>query len=106
MPVAGKDRHKTVFCTPECGLYEFVKMPFGLTNAPATFLRLMKEIFKEDFFTHVLIFIEDLLVYSETPAEHLEDLEKVFLKMRAAGLKLKPKKAICFKNKRIIWAMY
>ena len=78
VPVADKDRYKTAFCTPEGGLYEFVKMPFGLTNAPATFQRLMNEIFKDDLFKHVLIFLDDLLVYSETPAEHLEHLEKVF----------------------------
>ena len=98
VPVAEKDRHKTAFCTPEGGLYEFVKMPFGLTNAPATFQRLMNEIFKEDLFKHVLIFLDDLLVYSETPAEHLEHLEKVFLKLRAAGLKLKPKKCDLFQT--------
>ena len=86
MPVAEKDRQKTAFCSKEVALYEFVKMPFGLTNAPATFQRLMNEIFKEDLFKHVLIFLDDLLVYDETPAKHLE---KVFLKMRAAGLKLK-----------------
>ena len=62
-------------------------MPFRLTNAPASFQRLMNEIFKEDLFKHVLIFLDDLLVYSETPAEHLEQLEKFFLKLRAAGLK-------------------
>ena len=75
-----------------------MKMPFGLTNAPATFQRLMNEIFKEDIFKHVLIFLDDLLVYSETPAEHLEHLEKVFLKLRAAGLKLKPKKCDLFQT--------
>ena len=98
VPVAEKDRHKTAFCTPEGGLYEFVKMPLGLTNAPATFQRLMNKIFKEDIFKHVLIFLDDLLVYSETPEEHLEHLEKVFLKLRAAGLKSKPKKCDLFKT--------
>ena len=43
VPVAGKDRHKTSFCTLEGGLYEFVKMPLGLTKARATFQRLMKK---------------------------------------------------------------
>ena len=50
------------------------------------------EIFKEDFFEHVLILLDDLLVYSEMPAEQLEHLEKVFVNLRAAGLKLKLKK--------------
>ena len=98
MPVAEKDRHKTALCTSEGGLYEFVKLPFGLTNAPATFQRLMNEILKEDLFKHVLIFLDDLLVFSETPAEHLERIEKVFLKLRAAGLKLKPKKCDLFQT--------
>ena len=92
VPVARKDCHKTAFCTPEGGFYEFVKMPFRLTNAPATFYRLMNEIFKEDLFKHVLIFLDDLLVYSETPTEHLEHLEDFFSKVCAAELKLKPKK--------------
>ena len=99
MPVAEKDHHKTAFCTPEGDFYEFVKMPFGLTNAPATFQRLMNEILKEDLFKHVLVFLDDLLVKSKTPTEHLEHFDKVFLKLRAAGLKLKPKIAICFKLK-------
>ena len=77
-PVAEKGRHATVFCTPEGGLYESVNLPFGLTNAPANFQRLMNDFFKEDFFMHVLTFLDDLLVYSETPAEHLEHLEKFF----------------------------
>ena len=98
VPVVEKYRHKTAFCTPECGLYEVVKMSFGLTNAAATFQRLMNKIFKEDLFKHVLIFLDDLLVYGETPAEHLEHIEKVFLKLCAAGLKLKPKKCNLFQT--------
>ena len=98
VPVAEKHRHRTAFCTPEGVLYEFVKTPFGLTKAPATFQRLINKIFKEDLFEHVSIFLDDLLVYSETPAEHLEHLEKVFLKLRAAGLKLKTKKCDLFQT--------
>ena len=95
--VAEKNRHTTAFCTPEGGLYEFVKRLFGLTNAPATFQRLMNEIFKDPF-RHVLTFLDDLLVQSETPAEHLEHIEKAFVKLRAAGLKLKPKKCDLFQT--------
>ena len=58
----------------------------------------MNEIFKDDLFKHVLIFLDDLLVYSETPSEHLQHLVKVFLKLRAAGLKLKPKKCDLFQT--------
>ena len=58
----------------------------------------MNEIFKEDLFKHVLIFLDDLLVFRETPAEQLEHLEKVFLKLRAAGLKLKPKNCDLFQT--------
>ena len=98
VPVAEKDRQKTAFCTPEAGLYELVKMPFELTNWPATFQRLMNKIFKEDLFKLALNFLDGLLVYSETPAEHIGHLEEVFLKLRAAGLKLKPKKCDLFQT--------
>ena len=98
VPVAEKDRHKTAFFTPEGGLYEFVKLPFGLMNASTTFQRLMNKFFREDLFKHVLFFLDDLLVYSETPVEHLEHLDKVFLKFRAAGLKLEPKKCDFFQT--------
>ena len=60
IPVAVEDRHKTAFCTPDGELYECLKMPFGLTNAPPTFQRNMNEIFKEDLYKRVLIFLDDV----------------------------------------------
>ena len=96
--VAREDRHKTAFCTPDGGLFEFVKMPFGLTNASATFQRLMNNIFSADLFQHVLIFLDDVLTYSKTPNDLLHNLEKVFLTLRRAGLKLKPKKCNLFQT--------
>ena len=98
IPVAAEDRHKTAFCTPDGGLYECLKMPFGLTNAPPTFQRNMNDIFKEDLYKHVLIFLDDVLTFSKTPEEHLEHLEKVFIVLRKAGLRLKPKKCNLFRT--------
>ena len=98
VPVAQQDRHKTAFCTPDGGLFEFVKMPFGLTNAPANFQRPLNNIFATHLFQHVLIFLDDVLNYSKTPNHHLHHLEKIFLTLRRAGLKLKPKKCNLFQT--------
>ena len=86
--VAEKNRPKTAFGTVEGSLYEFVKMPLGLTNATATFQRFMNEFFKEDLFKHVLLFLDDFLMYRETPAKHLEHLQKVLQRLSAAGSKI------------------
>ena len=98
VPVAQEDRLKTAFCTPDGGLFEFVKMPFGLMNAPATFQHLMNNIFAADLFQHVLIFLDDVLTFSKTPNDHLHHLEKFLLVLRPAGLKLKPRKFNLFQK--------
>ena len=67
-------------------------MPFGLTNAQPTFQRNMNNIFKDDLYKHVLIFLDDVLTFSKTPEDHLEHLEKVFRVLRKSGVRLKPKK--------------
>ncbi|KAA0060413.1 pol protein [Cucumis melo var. makuwa] len=67
------DVPKTAFCS-RYGHYEFIVTSFGLTNAPAVFMDLMNRVFREFLDTFVIVFIEDILIYSKTEAEHEEHL--------------------------------
>ena len=98
VPVAAEHRHKTTFVTPDGGLYEYVRMPFGLSNAPAIFQRLMNELFQQSLHQTNLIFLDDVLTYSKTADDHLKHLEEVFVTLRNANLKLKPKKCQLFQR--------
>ena len=86
-----KDKAKTAFVSP-FGLYEYNSMPFGLTNAPATFQRLMQRCLNEMIFQLLLVYLDDIIVYSSTFEEHLERLDKVLTGLGEHGLKLKPSK--------------
>ncbi|RVX18881.1 Transposon Tf2-12 polyprotein [Vitis vinifera] len=74
------------------GSYEFLVMPFGLTNAPTTFCTLMNKIFHPYLDKFVVVYLDDIVIYSNTLKEHKEHLRKVFRILRQNELYVKKEK--------------
>ncbi|WVZ63662.1 hypothetical protein U9M48_013276 [Paspalum notatum var. saurae] len=81
MKIRPSDIPKTAFIT-RFGLYEYIVMSFGLTNAPPYFMNLMNKVFMEYLDKFVVVFIDDILIYSKTEEEHEEHLRLVLQKLR------------------------
>ena len=81
------------------GLYQPTHMPQGLCNAPATFQQIMDSVLADLKFSCVLIYLDNINVFSKTFNEHLEHLEQVFIRLAQNNLKLKPKKCHFFKDR-------
>jgi hypothetical protein len=85
LKITESDIPKNAFVT-RYGQYEFTVMPFGLTNAPAYFMNLMNKVFMEELDKFVIVFIDDILVYSKSVEEHEQHLRVVLGKLRAHKL--------------------
>ena len=86
--MAEKDCGKTAFCTP-FGLYEFTRMLFGLCDAPSTFQWLMERILGDQRFQSLLLYLDDIVVFSSTIEQHLEWLDLVLSRLGQFNLKVK-----------------
>ena len=89
--MAEEDKHKAAFRC-HLGLWQWKVMSFGLRNAPATYQRLMSHVLSGYIGKFCHVFIDDIICFSKTFAEHLEHLRLIFERLEAAGLKLKPPK--------------
>lgn len=96
-----RDMHKTAFSTPvlpgvQGTHFQWKVLVMGLCNAPATFQTAMNKAFVDELGKSVLIYLDDILVFSKSPEEHLQHLEKVFKVLRANKLYAKGSKCDFF----------
>ena len=101
--VSKEDQLKTTFRTP-WGTFAYRKMPFGLINAGATFQRAMDIAFRGLINDSVVVYLDDVTVYSRKREDHVSHLRKIFERCRKYGISLNPKKInFCSYPRKTAW---
>jgi len=90
-------KERSAFCTRR-GLYQVTRMPFGLSNAPAAFCRLMQIILHDLLYVCCICYLDDIIVFGETPEHLMENLDRVFTRLKEKGLKTKLSKCVLFRS--------
>ena len=95
VPVNPQHIPKTAFVT-HLGLFDFLRMPYGLKTAPQTFQRILNTVYSDFLYQWLIIYIDDIVIWSNEPTEALQQYEKVFQRAQKFGLQFKPQKCYFF----------
>jgi hypothetical protein len=98
IPLEEESKAKTAFITRD-GLFEWEVMPFGVSNAPSSFQRAMDKVLHDLKWKSVLVYIDDIIIFSKTFEEHLKHLNEVFARLAEANIVLKPSKCKLFQER-------
>jgi len=91
------DEWKTTFST-KLGTYEYLVMPFGLCNTPAAFQRWINEVLMEHIDMYCIVYLDDVLIYSNTLQQHRKDVSNILEAIRKSGMKVNPSKCECHQS--------
>jgi len=97
VPSREDDQEKTEFTT-HCGVYHWLSMPFGLTNAPATFQRALDIILSGLKWQICLVYLDDVIIFSENAEQHFKDVDTVLNRLRESGVTLNLEKCTWFSD--------
>lgn len=92
-------KERTAFSLGPLGFYEFNKLPFGLCNSPGTYQRIMEECLGDYNMTICVIYLDDLVIFSDSYEEHLHRLDLIMTRLSQCGLKLNPEKCFLLQRK-------
>ena len=92
------DRHYTAFTAGCLGFYEWLRLPMGLVNSAATFQRVMERVMGSLNLQTCLLYLDDIIIFSDTWENHIQRLDQVLSRLEEAGLKLKPSKCCLFQR--------